>query len=754
MIYFALLLLIFPSSMRVPFVVDVESKFVTLSARPVQGDTVTAVFEVIPKEAKENLKIIFYGFEGTKPTTADTVFPYDAQMGEKSTFSIDIVYLSTPALFKAKVTNSKGRPNGLDVYRYMVDAKTKEYGTRKEIQIQRPIEYRFNTGKRYFEREILRFENDRWTKNRAIIDSIQKLDEKIPDSLALVLYEDIPKVIYPKRINSLLEKAEYLLQEGWSGDLSESDRKVLIEGLNQRILEEEQRVAREKERHRNKESFLKCLFWIIPVIGLLMILVPLFRFRKRFFLRSITPTAFDRIVRYAIYLFVIGAAIYFAYPYLPLNKKYKGKEQLREIKRIERENWEAVENILRLDELKIYSDYPLVNKSPVGTRFGVAAHLKYKDVSHSRLNIEYHFLVKVYPTKEGTFKIIDADYNLEEIIRNIEKNDQFAAFVTKLHVKKVNLERRAEELLVSISDTIAKGGEQYPISLRFDNTRGVITNFSVPAYFTNPLFPELDMLRKRCENAGYAVRHDKCIKYKYRGPRKPKGYATLVNNGGTDTLWMWFSPNRPEDIGYRWIPVPRSESPPAEIIGQLYYEFEKAGLPDAYIREHLQIVSSSGMRQPDYFKDTGDKAILEARIKWNTGQEWIDECNKGEGIRFAVSYEYFARSKELGKILGKPNRLGRGRWRSISQKRYFLKPITQLISEEEAREKLFSKLPEDKAFSSIYIEIHIPEEKENLRNFIYLVGVYNPSPGVRGSIKVNLETGEILQSSTYDVIYT
>jgi hypothetical protein len=744
MVYFTLLFLIFPSSTRVPFVVDVESKSVTLSARPVQGDTITAVFEVIPKETKEDLKVIFFGFEGTRPTTTDTVFPYDAQEGEKSTFSVDIVYLSTPALFKAKIVNARGRANGLGVYRYLMDVKTREYGTRREIQIKRPIEYRFNTGKRRFEREIFRFEKDRWAKNRAIIDSVQKLDDTIPDSLALVLYAEIPKALYPKGVSSTQERAQYLLQEGWSGELSESERNKLFEGLARRRLEEKERLAREKERQRNREGFSRSLPWLLSVAGLLVVLVLLFLLRQRSSLKPVTPIGLDRILKYMIYLFVIGAVVYFAYPYLPLHKKFRRNERLRKVGSIERENWAAVEDILRLDELKRYHAYPLVHKSPVQTKHGVGAHLTYKDEIHSNLNIEYRFKVKVYPTKKGTLRIIDAAYDLEKIIGNIERCDQFAAFVSKLHVEEVNLERRGEELLVTICDTIVKGSEQYPVRLQFDNKRGIITNYSVPAYFADPLFPELDTLRKRCRDAGYPVRHDRCIRFKYRGPKKSRGYAALVGRGGADTLWMWFSPDRPEDMGYRWIPVPRGAYTPTEIIEQLYYEFEKAGLPRAYARDHLEVISSAGKREPDYFRGTGDKVILEAKIKWHTGYEWIDECNKGEGVRFVVSYEYFAEKNELGKIVGRPNRLGKGQGRSTTGKRFFLKPLTRLISEDEARQKLFSKLPEDRAFSSIYIEVRIPEEKGKLKDFIFLVGIYSVRPGADGSIRVNLETGEVV----------
>lgn len=744
MISFVLLLLVFPLKMQPPFVVDVESKSVILSARPVQGDTITATFEVVPEETKEDLKVIFFGFEGTRPVTTDTVFPYKAQEGKKSTFSVEIVYLSTPAIFKAKIVNARGRANGLGVYRYLMDVKTREYGTRREIQIKRPIEYRFNTGKRRFEREIFRFEKDRWAKNRAIIDTIQGLNDTIPDSLALVLYADFPKALYPKGVSSIQERAKYLLQEGWSGALSESERNKLFEGLARRRLEEKERIEREKERQRNREGFSRSLPWLLSVGGLLVVLVLLFLLRQRSSLKPVTPIGFDRVLKYMIYLFAIGAAVYFAYPYLPLHKKFRRRERLREVGSIERENWAAVEDILRLDGLQAYHAYPLVHKSPVQTKYGVGAHLTYKDEIHSRLNMEYRFKVKVYPTKEGTLRIIDGAYDLEALIGNVERNGQFAAFVSRLHVERVNLERRGEELLVTISDTIVRGSEQYPARLRFDNKRGIITNYSVPSYFADPLFPELDTLRKRCRDAGYPVRHDRCIRFKYSGPKRTRGYATLVDRGGSDTLWMWFAPDRPEDTGYRWIPVPRGGFPPTEIIEQLYGEFERAGLPRAYARDHLEVISSAGKREPDYFKGTGDKVILEAKIKWHTGYEWIDECNKGEGVRFVVSYEYFAEKNELGKIIGRPNRLGKGGRRKTLGNAFFLKPLTQLISEDEARQKLFSKLPEDKAFSSIYIEVCIPEEKGKLKDFIFLVGIYSVRPGADGSIRVNLETGEVV----------
>jgi len=737
---------------QIPYVIDTERKSVTLAKEPILGDTVTAVFEVIPKETKENLKVIFFGFDGTKATT-DTAFNYDAIKGEKKTFNVDIVFISTPAIFKVKIAKSRGRPNGLTFSRYLLDMSTGKYGTKRDMQYYRPLEYRFNTKKRTFEREIFRFENERWAKNRAIIDTVNIINGAISDSLALVLYADIPKANYPRNINTWMKKAKFLLHHGWSGDLNENERNNFFLLLNQKIIEEEQSLSHQKQRHRNRRVFFWSLSWLIPVILLIVVLVFLLRLQKRVNSRSITPTIFDKFVKYLIYLFIVGAAIYFAYPYLSLDEKFSRRKRLREIKKIERENWEAVEKILQLDILENYENYSLVHKSPVGTKYGIGGNFRYRDTLHSKMNIEYHFLVKVYPTKEGKYKIINSDYDFEEIERNFEENEQIVSFITKLKAKRVDLEKRGEELLVSINDTVAQGNVQYPINLQYNNENKVITTFTVPSYFSDSLFPELDTIRKRCRYAGHPIQYGKCIKYKYYGKRKQyKGYATLIQGGGSDTLWMWFYLDKPWDFGYKWIPIPRSESPPQSINEQLYYEFEKAGLPSDYIKGHLQVISSIGMRKPDYFTNEGDKTILEAQIKWNTGYEWVDKCNKGVGIRFVVSYEYSGISKQLGKCLGKPGKRKVGKWKNIDRKRFYLKPITQLISESEAREKLYSFLPENRLFSSIYVEIWIPEKKDEMDNFIFLVGNYSPSKARSSAVKVNLETGDVQQTTSPSMV--
>ena len=99
MIYIGLFLLVFQTKMQNPYVIDTERKSLILAKEPILGDTVSAVFEVIPKETKQNLKVIFFGFDGTKAATTDTAFHYDAIKGEKKTFKVDIVFTSTPATF-------------------------------------------------------------------------------------------------------------------------------------------------------------------------------------------------------------------------------------------------------------------------------------------------------------------------------------------------------------------------------------------------------------------------------------------------------------------------------------------------------------------------------------------------------------------------------------------------------------------------------------------------------------------------------
>jgi hypothetical protein len=744
MIYFLLLLLISPSKMiiRKPFALEVKDKSIKLSKMPVRGDTAKVTFGFVPKETKKGLKVIFYGFNNTKPVT-DTVFHYNAQEGEKISFSIDVIYFSTPAVIRVKITNSETRPNGLSIYRYLLDAKTGKYGTKKDVQFTRPLEYRFNSKKRQFEHEVVHLKPERWRKNRAIIDSIKEMEGEISDSMALVLYSEIPKVEYPKTIRKWGEKAQYLLREGWRPEMDEEERNALFAQLTQRIQEKERQETRKRQWQRKKTEFLRYLKIHIPAIVLIVVLFFLFMLRKRIFPRAYTSTKFNIFVRYLIYASIVGIAIFCIYGYLFRGERIERRKKLEKVAKIEKKNQKILEKILQSEELNRYRDYPMVYKLVVSTKYGKGAIFRYKDAIHSGMNIDYHFLVRVYPNKEGKYRLVHSDYDQDKIITNFEKNEQVKAFITKLNIKKVNLQWNGDLLQAGIKDTIEKGDKEYPINFQFDFRKDMLTKFSVPAYFTDIHFPEIDTLKKRCKNAGYPVQNDKCIKYEYQYSgygrhRKRKRFSTLVNGGGSDTLWMWFACDKPEDIGYKWIPVPSRVKPPDKIIEQVYGKLKDAGLPYDYISSHLKIVSSKGRRTPDYFKGIGDRVVLDAEIKWNTGYELVDASNAGKGIRLFVSYEYFSDENKLGDVLAKPVCRGKGRWKNKIQKRYFLKPIKNLISEDEAREKLFSTTPQGNSFSSIYIEVNIPEEKEKLKNFIYLVGT------LKISIKVNLETGEIL----------
>ncbi|HUU86667.1 MAG TPA: carboxypeptidase regulatory-like domain-containing protein [Candidatus Glassbacteria bacterium] len=740
---------------REPFALEVKDKSIKLSEMPVRGDTIKVTFGFVPKETKKGLRVIFYEFSNTRPVT-DTVFYYNAQEGKKISFSIDVIYFSTPAIIRVKITNSKGRPNGLSIYRYLLDAKTGQYGTRKDVQFTRPLEYCFNTKKGGFEYEIVHLKPERWRKNRAIIDSIQEMEGGISDSMALVLYSEIPKIEYPKTIIKWKEKAQYLLREGWKPQMDEEERNAFLARLSQKIQEKERQETRGKQWNHNKVQFLCFLRMYIPAMVLIAVLILLFMLRKRIFPRAYTSTKFNIFVRYLIYALILGIAIFCIYGYLFRDKRIERRKKLEKVEKIEKENQKILEKILQVEELSRYSDYPMVYKSVVGSKYGTGAIFRYKDTIHSGMNIDYHFLVRVYPGKDSVYRIVHPDYDLDKIITNFEKDEQVKAFINKLHIKKLNLQRRGALLLATTKDTIIKGNSEYPINFQYNFEKGLVTGFSIPAYFTDAHFPEIDTLKKRCRNAGYPAQNDKCIKYEYQyssygRPRKRKRFSALVKGGGSDTLRMWFAYNKPKDIGYKWIPVPKRVTPPDKIIEQVYGELKDAGLPYDYIRNHLKIVSSTGRRTPDYFKGIGDRVVLDTEIKWNTGYEWVDASNKGKGIRLFVSYEYFSDENKLGNVLAKPGCRGKGRWKNKIQKRYFLKPITNLIPENEAREKLFSTLPQGNSFSSIYIGVNIPEEKEKLKNFIYLVGTYYPR-GYRYlkiSIKVNLETGEILLPSNF-----
>lgn len=324
--------------------VDIESQKITLSKKPILGEKVTAFYEVIPKNSNSDLTVIFHGFRGIRPISNDTVFQYDARQGRLKKFSVELEYFSTPAVFGVKIPQAY---TGLSLTRYLLNAETGEYASIKEIQFNPPVRYRFNPELKIFEQEVLNFKENRWFRNGAIIDTIRTIIPEISDSLALLLYSDISKVIYPPEMSKWLNQAEYLLERGWQKKSSEFER---IGFLNQLRTENEQkneenrrkdetnRKSLEQERLRiQKTQTLEWLLsWLIPVTLLVLVLVVLLIIRGKKRSKVVTSRVFDRVITYAIYISVIGIALYFTWPYLSFKNIQiirKRQEILSEIKR-------------------------------------------------------------------------------------------------------------------------------------------------------------------------------------------------------------------------------------------------------------------------------------------------------------------------------------------------------------------------------------------------------------------------------------
>ncbi len=324
--------------------VDIESQKITLSKKPIVGEKVIAFYEVIPKNSNNDLTVIFHGFRGIRLISNDTVFHYDARQGRSKKFSVEIEYFSTPAVFGVKIPQAY---TGLSLTRYLLNAETGEYASIKEIQFNPPVRYRFNPELKIFEQEVLNFKENRWFRNGAIIDTIRTIIPEISDSLALLLYSDISKVVYPPEMSKWLDQVEYLLERGWQKYSSESER---IGFLNQLRTENEQkneenrrkdetnrkRLEQERLRIQKIQTLKWLLSWLIPVILLVLVLVALLIIRGKKRSKVVTSRVFDRIITYVVYISVIGIALYFTWPYLSFKNIQiirKRQEILSEIKR-------------------------------------------------------------------------------------------------------------------------------------------------------------------------------------------------------------------------------------------------------------------------------------------------------------------------------------------------------------------------------------------------------------------------------------
>jgi len=707
-----------------PPLIGVESQRITLSKRPRLGEKVTAIYELIPVNSKNDLKVIFTKFLGIKPVSKDTIFCFDAENGKLRTFSIDLEYFATPATFKVRVCNHT-QDIRIFLIRHLLNAKTGEYGSMKELQYNPPLEYRFNPRAKKFAQEVLNFEEGRWYKNRGIIDTIKTYAPDISDSLALVLYADISKITYLHDNRRWSEKAEYLLKQGWLTYIDKTEREKFLKQLRTRDenIHEKRRQELLKIEKMRQRTFI--LSWLIPVILLALLLVVLLMVRGRKQGKTVTSKWFDRIITYTIYVFLVGIALYFAWPYLGIKRKPVDKRR--------QEADKTLSEIEQQDVLKELKEFTLVSKEPCSYRAGFGGIFHYKDVKHSRLGMEYYFSIFVRPSDKG-FLVQMPSYAPGKAIKEFEANKRILSFAKNFKIVKASLKLIDKSFIVTLYDTIEKNGVKYPISLEYDGSSNLITKYVVPSDFQNPAFPEIERFKDFCERAGYPVLHGKSIVSTYRGYPNHPGLATVLKGTGNDTLWVWFFSEKSDDFTYCWIPVPSVVTPPHAIIDQVYSTFEKAGLDSEYIENHIKLVSAKGLRQPNYFISQGDKVILEAAFKWETRYDWIDGMNNGKGVQFNVSYEYYADSQRLGKRLGGP------------ATQQYLRPIRQLISRKEAREKLFSSLPEELQFNAITVGLNFHRQPNDLDDFIYLVGKYRTPTSLHHalSIKVNLETGEVL----------
>jgi hypothetical protein len=369
-----------PSTSTSRPIVEIDSHSVLFDKQPKLGSSVKIIYKVTPKESKENIRVVFRYFTGVKPIKGDTVLFCNTQKGVSKKFIIEVKYFSTPASFRADFGG-----NIIDVIRYQLNAKSGEFGSMKDIQICRPIEYLFNPNTREFDKEMYNFENGRWQKNRGIIDTIRALEPKLTDSMSLVLYADLMKVTFPSSVGTNWKnKVKYLITEGWQKYTEESDRikflkflsidnemfikaKRNLDKLNQNRLKQE--MAKLKKAHELKWF----MWWVIPAIILGMLLIVLLFIRSKKQGRAVTSKRFDKIIAYAIYILIIGIALYFAWPYLRLTNTQPYIQEEKIPDRLDQDNDANIrkDTIPRLPEVpsqviidRIYSEFEKAGLSP------------------------------------------------------------------------------------------------------------------------------------------------------------------------------------------------------------------------------------------------------------------------------------------------------------------------------------------------------------------------------------------------------
>ncbi len=306
--------------------VKIDNHSIVFDRQPRLGSPVRIIYSVTPAETKEKIHVIFRNFNSIRLINGDTDFFCNAQKGVKKTFMIEVEFLSTPVSFSVDFGD-----NRIEIFRYLLNIKTGVFGSMKDIQMYRPLEYCFNPVKRIFEEEIYNFENNRLWKNRGIIDTIRSFEPELSDSLALVLYADIAKATFPLSINNnWIDRTKYLLSEGWKNYSEASERIKFIEDLNtnnEMIIQakavsdyiNQKRLMQEAIKLRKERKLKWLMSWIVPAVVLSILVIILLIIRSKKQSTIVTSKLFDRIVCYAIYAFCILFALYATWPYLLRN---------------------------------------------------------------------------------------------------------------------------------------------------------------------------------------------------------------------------------------------------------------------------------------------------------------------------------------------------------------------------------------------------------------------------------------------------
>lgn len=285
--------------------------------RPVRGEKVLMTYEITPKEDLDSIRIEFHNFQGIEPAGGDTLQSFNARAGDPAKFVLSLRYVNTPASFDVVLRRNKYYGRLVTQFtRYQINAVTGAYGSMKEIQFRRPVEYRFNPNSRKFEQEIYGFEPSRWQKNREIIDTLRTMAFDLSDSLCLVLFADAFRIPWRVPFRTWQDKANFLLDQGWAHNKTAAERDAFVKYLVDKMETERVQQEKKEEQTRILRQRKWLLSWVIPTAILVVILGALLYYNHRKKTKKVTPKIFDRIITYLIYAFVIGAAFYVARPYL------------------------------------------------------------------------------------------------------------------------------------------------------------------------------------------------------------------------------------------------------------------------------------------------------------------------------------------------------------------------------------------------------------------------------------------------------